>query len=107
MATVKITVVHRGLNPGLVDRYLKKDRHPNGFGVCPFLSDGQQFVVRDEPDKPSDFPCEWAWNDIHRDVAIVLFGGSLPWMAEPGTAITCCSDAFRPVSFLVERISEP
>jgi len=27
-------------------------------------------------------------------------------MAKPGTAITCCSDGFRPVSFLVERIEE-
>jgi uncharacterized repeat protein (TIGR04076 family) len=25
-------------------------------------------------------------------------------MKEKGTAVTCCSDGFRPVSFLVERI---
>jgi uncharacterized repeat protein (TIGR04076 family) len=37
---------------------------------------------------------------------MVLFGSNLPWMPKAGTAMPCCSDGFRPVSFLVERIEE-
>jgi uncharacterized repeat protein (TIGR04076 family) len=37
---------------------------------------------------------------------MVLFGADLPWMTHPGKAVTCCTDGFRPVSFLVERIEE-
>jgi uncharacterized repeat protein (TIGR04076 family) len=35
---------------------------------------------------------------------MIAFGADLPWMKEKGAAVTCCSDGFRPVSFLVERI---
>jgi uncharacterized repeat protein (TIGR04076 family) len=74
--------------------------------ACGRFKEGQSYVVEGFPAKPADFPCDWAWVDIQRDVAMVLFGSNLPWMPKAGTAMPCCSDGFRPVSFLVERIEE-
>jgi len=106
MAKIKITVVKLPIHEDLVSRYIKKKRYPDGFKACALWSLGQEFIVEGSPEKPSGFPCDWAWSDIQRDVAMVMFGANLPWMAEPGKAITCCSDGFRPVSFLVERIED-
>ena len=106
MPKVKITVVKRALHQDLIDNYIKKDRYPDGFGACSLWAEGQEFVIEGFPEMPDDFPCDWAWADIQRDVAMVLFGANLPWMAGEGKALTCCSDGFRPVSFLIERIAE-
>lgn len=106
MAKVRITVVKRALHDDLVKRYINRDRYPDGFGVCSLWEEGQQFDIEDWPAKPDGFPCDWAWADIQRDVAMVMFGGNPPWMVRDGMALTCCSDGFRPVSFLVERLEE-
>ena len=106
MATVKVTVVKLPIHEDLVEKHIKKDRYPNGFGPCTLWKLGQSFEIADWPGKPDDFPCDWAWSDIMRDVAMVMFDGNPPWMAERGKALTCCTDGFRPVSFLVERIEE-
>jgi uncharacterized repeat protein (TIGR04076 family) len=106
MAKVRITVVKRVIHQDLVDRYLNKERYPNGFGICPLWKDGQQFEVEGFPAKPVDFPCDWAWTDIQRDVAMLLFGANPPWMVGPGMSLPCCSDGIRPVSFLVERLED-
>jgi hypothetical protein len=37
MAKVKITDVKRVLHQGLIDPYLKKERFPNGLGICPLV----------------------------------------------------------------------
>jgi uncharacterized repeat protein (TIGR04076 family) len=104
MAKVKLTVVKLPVHKDLIDQHINKDRYPNGLGVCKHWTLGQEFTIEDWPTKPDDFPCDWAWTDIQRDVAMVMFGGNPPWMKKPGTAITCCSDGLRPVSFLVERL---
>jgi uncharacterized repeat protein (TIGR04076 family) len=106
MPKVRITVVKRALHQELVDHYIKAERYPKGYGPCSLWPDGVSFEVEGFPEKPADFPCDWAWADIQRDVAMVLFGADLPWMTHPGKAVTCCTDGFRPVSFLVERIEE-
>ena len=106
MAKVKIAVVKLPAHEDLIDKYINKERYPGGFGPCTLWKLGQEFVIEDWPAKPDDFPCDWAWTDIQRDVAMVMFGGNPPWMGKNGTALTCCSDGFRPVSFLIERIGE-
>jgi len=35
MAKVRITDVKRVLHQDLIDPYLKKERFPNGLGICP------------------------------------------------------------------------
>lgn len=106
MAKVRITVVKLPVYDDLVDDYIDKERYPNGFGPCARWTLGQTFTIEQWPNRPDGFSCDWAWSDIQRDVALVMFGGNPPWMARKGQAITCCSDGLRPVSFLVERIEE-
>jgi len=93
MAKVRITVVKRAVHEDLIDSYINKERYPDGFGRCSLWDVKREFIVE-------------GWPDIQRDVAMLLFGANPPWMAKPGTAISCCSDGFRPVSFLLERIED-
>jgi uncharacterized repeat protein (TIGR04076 family) len=50
--------------------------------------------------------CDWAWADIQRDVAVLCSGGDYPWIKLKGATVACCTDAFRPVTFLIERIND-
>jgi uncharacterized repeat protein (TIGR04076 family) len=99
----RITVVKRTLQDDLVDEYLSSTRE--GLERCPAFEDGQEFVVEGFPMKPEGF-CDWAWATIHKDVVAMMFGGDYPWIEQPGTAITCCTDGLRPVIFKVERIGQ-
>jgi uncharacterized repeat protein (TIGR04076 family) len=79
---------------------------------CPCFQEGQEFIIDSEkfaPDPeswqtcPPNF-CSWAYGDIQRDIASILFGGSYPWIEDKGTIISCCTDGLRPVVFKIERI---
>ena len=100
--TCKITVLKRTRNQALIDAYLSETRET--FGECPVYEEGQEILIEDFPLKPEGF-CDWAWADIHRDVVAVMFGGSYPWIRQPRTAITCCTDGLRPVIFKVEMVA--
>jgi uncharacterized repeat protein (TIGR04076 family) len=101
MATCKITVVRRTIHRDLIDEY--SSNTSESFGLCERYGDGQEFLIEGFPEKPEGF-CDWAWTDIHRDVVALMIGGNFPWMRQPGTAVTCCTDGLRPVIFKVERI---
>ena len=103
MMKCKITVLKRSLNQELIDAHLSDTRE--NFAQCPVYEDGQEIIIEGFPLKPEGF-CDWAWADIHRDVVAVMFGGSYPWIRQPGTAITCCTDGLRPVIFKVEKIDD-
>ena len=114
MAKVKITVVKKlsckdlyGENP---PANIKEDLSPE----CRRFTVGQEFMIDSEkraPDPsswencPPNF-CGWAFADIQRDIAHVLFGGSYPWMKDRGVVISCCTDGLRPVIFKIERIED-
>ena len=106
MPKVRITVVKLAVHEDLIAKYLKHSRHPEGFAECPRWELGQEFIIENWPRRPEGFTCDWAWADIQRDVAMVMFGGNPPWIENEGTAITCCTDGLRPVSFLVERVED-
>ena len=74
-----------------------------GFGICTAFEEGQEFVVG--ASCPEGF-CGWAWADTQRDVMAVLFGNGFPWVEPENTAIACCTDGFRPVTFKLERVEE-
>jgi uncharacterized repeat protein (TIGR04076 family) len=101
MSKCRITVVRRTINQDLIDEYVSDSRED--YGRCQAYEEGQEFIIKDFPLKPEGF-CDWAWADIHRDVVSVMFGSSYPWIREPRTAITCCTDGLRPVIFKVEMI---
>jgi uncharacterized repeat protein (TIGR04076 family) len=72
------------------------------YPVCTAFEEGQEFIV-ENGEKPEGF-CSWAWRDVYKDLSVLRFGGNFdPWV-EKGTAITCCTDGIRPVSFRMERI---
>jgi uncharacterized repeat protein (TIGR04076 family) len=103
--SIRITVVRRASYDDLREKLWNHADFPkSSTGPCRLLAEGQSWVIDGWPDMPESFPCNSAWADIRDDVATVAFGGSQPWMAKAGTAMTCCNDGFRPVSFLVERI---
>ena len=97
MSKVRITVAKRLSNPDLLARYGKK-LPPQ----CQATNDGQVFVS--EGFKMPEGFCPWAWADIQRDVAVLECGGNFGWVSEPGVGVSCCTDGFRPVVFLLERI---
>lgn len=106
MPKVRIAVIKRALHAELIEKHIKKARLPDGVGACSAFKDDQEFIVEGFPKRPERFPCDWAWADIQRDVAMIMFGGGAPWMENAGSTVTCCTDGLRPVSFLVERIEE-
>ncbi|MBU1049816.1 TIGR04076 family protein [Candidatus Bipolaricaulota bacterium] len=101
----RITVVRKACHADLQRAHWNYQRFPKG-GPCGLVEEGQSWLIDGWPDMPDGFPCNSAWADIRDDVATVAFGGSQPWMAGDGVAMTCCNDGFRPVSFLVERVDE-
>ena len=106
MAKIKITVISK-IDPAVVFKG-KVPNMPNSdkpYETCIAFEEGQEFIVEDRK-MPEGF-CDWAWNDIQRDLTVLDFGGNFwpEWM-EPGKIITCCTDGVRPVSFHMERIEE-
>ena len=70
---------------------------------CPVFVEGQEFIVTQ--DIPRRF-CQGAWADIFRFIDVLRFGGDFPWINEEGKYLACCTDGFRPVVFLIERMDE-
>jgi len=105
MPKVEITVLKQTLHRDLVDEYIQDEAFRKQFGVCPIFEEGQRFVSEDWPNKPEGF-CERAWPDIRHEVAMVMYGATVPWIEEPGYTITCCNDGLRPVTFRIRRIDD-
>ncbi|RLG08241.1 MAG: TIGR04076 family protein [Thaumarchaeota archaeon] len=99
MCKVKITVLNKLKNPEAL-REFGNDLEEE----CPFFKVGQEFIS-ENVQNPEGF-CNWAWADIHKDVAILTFGGNAPWIKREGTIISCCTNGLRPVVFKIERIEE-
>lgn len=98
----KITVLKKNLDVELAGEYCL-----NEVTSCPVFEEGQEFITGFE--KPEGF-CDWAWNDIHKVVTVLLSGGNFKegnfegWMKDENTMLACCTDAIRPVIFKIERI---
>lgn len=103
MSKVKITVLKRIANQDLAELYMGDETKAKDILPCPRFEEGQAFVT-DDPSTPPDGFCGWAWVDIHREIFSILRGADLrPWTKEPGMAVACCTDGFRPVVFKIER----
>ena len=100
MAKCRITVLKTMLNQEIIDEYVDHDLK---LGICSRLQEGQVFEVEHPLSKPEGF-CDWAWTDIKRDVTVIAYGGSFPWIRQSGVMITACTDGLRPVIFRLERI---
>lgn len=101
MRRVRITVLRKCEHRDLMERYENPMRD-----ACPlcesdvFISEGALL--------PDGF-CQSAWHDLYPYVLALangcegFFDG---WMKDPGTAVISCNDGIRPVSFLLEAVSE-
>ncbi|MEA2525659.1 MAG: hypothetical protein QOF73_2886 [Thermomicrobiales bacterium] len=97
-ARVRITVLRRSQNVDFLEAYADSVWEP-----CERLLEGQTFVS-----KGANIPiafCSWAWADIQKYVLVLARGGNFLGV-KPGTFVTCCTDGFRPVFFLVERMGD-
>lgn len=87
----KITVLKKVHNKDLSLKYRNREGEP-----CGVFSEGQEFIIDNIWAVPEGF-CPWAWGDIRtfihkvNDKAMDSF-------------VSCCTDGFRPVSFLIERV---
>ena len=102
--TCKITVLKRMFNQDLADEY----RLPHlPSGPCKFFTEGQEFIVDYFAERPEDFACDWAWDDIHKILMVLMTRGNFgTWMKNDNTFVACCTDGIKPVVFKVERIDE-
>jgi uncharacterized repeat protein (TIGR04076 family) len=105
MPRARITVLKRTFQQDLVDEHVRDEAFKAQFGTCSVFEEGQTFISEDWPSKPDGF-CERAWPNICHEVAMVMYGASIPWVAAPGFTITCCNDGLRPVIFLIERVGD-
>ena len=101
MNKVKITVVKR-LNFNEIHGEKKPDCSSNIPPVCDQFTEGQEFVT-DLSAIPEGF-CPFAFVDISRYLSGLRAGANYPWVNEKGKVLACCTDGFRPVVFLLERI---
>ena len=100
--TVRITVLKTLFHQDLADAYRRPDVH---YGPCPFFTEGQEFTVNYMTERPEGFACDWAWDDIHKILLVLMLRGSFgTWMKDPNTFITCCTDGIKPVVFKIERM---
>ena len=103
---VKITVVKRGYELALAERFLANPQ----TGKCSVFHEGQEFLVTKE--NYNNFPyenhfCTAAWDVIKSKVYVALQGGNFywaGWMKDQQQQILCCDDGIRPVVFLLEQI---
>ena len=96
----RITVLKRTFNQDLVDAYLENGQD---LGPCERHHEGQEFVVENPYTLPEGL-CPWAWTSMCHDILTLAVGGDMAGAKQRGTAISGCTDWFRPVIFKVERI---
>ena len=103
MSKVRIKVIKKCFFESLAEEYLTEGKE---VGPCPLLEEGDSFIFEGSAIMPEGF-CPWAWIDIYRGVSALACGGTnTPWNNKDGQTVYCCTDGIRPVTFLLERISE-
>ena len=101
MKKVKITVVRKADYKDLQEKYENPIEH-----TCN-LTEGMVFVANGW-ERPEGF-CERAWESVSPFVMTLAHGGENlydGWMKNTKSAMISCNDGFRPVSFLIEALSE-
>lgn len=96
---VKITILKKTFNQEFADAYTEGvEWKPEG--CCHSFPVGHSFIS--DGHMPEGFS-DWAWTDIQKYVMVLARGGNMLGV-KPGVFVTNCTDGFRPVFFLLERI---
>lgn len=102
---VKLTVVRTEFYPELAADLDMNIEDNKSFGSCPVFKVGQEILITGVDDIPKEFDCPWAWADIERDIALILYGGQpQPVLKNPNSMYSCCDEGLRPVIFKLERV---
>jgi len=105
MNKVKITVIKTEFYEDLAREYGREE-----LGPCAAMQVGKVYYA--DVKCPSGF-CNTAWNCIYQYVFALANGAGKngffynDWIREPGMAIACCNDGFRPVVFKLEATDIP
>lgn len=94
---VRITVIKKSFRKEIIDEYANT---PEKWKPCPKHEVGDSYVLdANAPwDKPDGF-CGWAWADMQKMLWGMSRGG-------PRRFVTCCTDGYRPVTFLLEQLDQ-
>ena len=94
---IRITVLKKHFHKDFIEKYAAD---PGSWTECTHFEIGQQFVTPIEApwEMPEGF-CGWAWADIQKLVYGMARGGQDKF-------VTCCTDGYRPVIFLLEKLKE-
>ena len=101
MKQVKITALRQTEYTDLMEKYENPIEH-----TCDIVI-GQVFISVDG-ERPAGL-CESAWQSMESFVRRLAAGESNffdGWMKDPYSAMISCNDGFRPVSFLLETLSD-
>ena len=101
MKKVRITAIRKACYPDLMAKYENPIEH-----TCD-VEEGQAWLSIDG-NKPEGM-CDSAWETMSPFVMTLSHGGENfydGWMKNPKSAMISCNDGFRPVSFLIEALSE-
>lgn len=100
--TCRITVLKTLYHEDLAAEFRRPDVPK---GPCPFFTVGDSFIVNYLTQKPEGFTCDWAWDDIHKVLMVLMLKGDYgTWMKDPNIFVTCCTDGTKPVVFKIERL---
>jgi uncharacterized repeat protein (TIGR04076 family) len=99
---VRITVIKKTHNTDFIELYAEKGLDWTAKNCCHSFEEGQEFIT--DGHMPEGFS-DWAWADMQKYVMVLARGGDMLGV-KPGTYVTSCSDGFRPVFYLLERIED-
>ena len=101
MTKIKITVV-KAFSPEEVFGHSLHTKTGTKITKCKYTP-GQTWTTENMR-RPEGF-CDWAWQDMRKDLYLLTFGGDIS-DTEPGVIYIPCSDGKRPVVFKLERLNE-
>lgn len=103
MKNVRITVIKKALDRDLIENYTTPAQ-AKAFQACS-MAVGDTFLVSQPVACPEGL-CPWAWHDIESFVRIAAFDGVTEGRVPENSWVRCCTDALRPVTFLIEPLEE-
>ena len=101
MKKVRITAIRKAHYQDLIDQY----ENPIEHACC--IQEGQVFIANGW-ERPEGL-CQSAWDSMSAFVMTLACGGENiydGWMKNKKSAMISCNDGFRPVSFLIEALSD-
>ncbi len=101
MKDVRITVIKKALDRELVEKHTTPAR-AEAFHACS-MAVGDTVHVSQPVMYPEGL-CPWAWHDIESFAWIAAFEGKTEEGVPENSWVRCCTDAFRPVTFLIEPL---